>query len=182
METTYNTLSPYASMFFNKLSNYLDTKLYYYGSVQRMDYFPNSSDIDVDIFTPNESTVINQMQNFFNSEKKQFKKFIYRLKINKKLVNGYKIQYSDPSNSLNVEFSIYNEKHKEDILNEHMRKTNLPYLITFFLLILKYLYYELSIIPKTIYTHVKKFLINTCVDGSDAEFVVIDMKEPSNDD
>ena len=177
METTYNTLSPYASMFFNKLSNYLDTKLYYYGSIQRIDYFPNSSDIDVDIFTHNESTVINQMQNFFNNEKKQFKKFIYRLKSNKKLVHGYKVQYSDPKNSFNVEFSIYNEQFKDDILNEHGRKTNLPYLITFFLLILKYLYYELSILPKFIYIPIKNFFIDNCIDGADSEFVVIDMKE-----
>ena len=178
METTKNSLSSYASMFFNKLSVYLDTPLYFYGSIQRIDYFPNSSDIDVDIFTHNESTTITQMQNFFNNDKKKFKKFVYRLHVNKKLVTGYKIMYKDPKNALNVEFSIYNEKFKEDILNEHGRKTHLPYFITIFLLILKYFYYELSILPKYIYKPIKQFFMNTCVDGSDAEFVVIDMKEP----
>ena len=44
--------------------------------------------------------------------------------------------------------------------------------------ILKYFYYELSILPKYIYKPIKQFFMNTCVDGSDAEFVVIDMKEP----
>lgn len=182
METTHNSLSPYASIFFKKLSVYLDTKLYYYGSIQRMDYFPNSSDIDVDIFTPNESTTINQMQVFFNNEKQRYKKFIYRLQANKKMVTGYKIMYKDPEHSLNVEFSIYNEKYKEDVLNEHGRKSELPYFVAIFLYILKYLYYEISILPKIIYKPIKKFLMNTCVDGNDAEFVVIDMKDTDEDD
>jgi hypothetical protein len=181
METTKNPLSPYASIFFNKLSIYLDTPLYYYGSIQRIDYFPNLSDIDVDIFTPNETATISQMQNFFNNDKKKFKKFVYRLQLNKKLVTGYKIMYKDPKNSLNVEFSIYNEKYKTDILNEHGRKTFLPYFITILLLILKFFYYKLCILPKIIYKPIKQFFINTCIDGSDAEFVVIDMKEPDDE-
>ena len=49
METTKNKLSPETKQFFDKLSSYLDTKLYFYGSVQRDDYFDGKSDIDVDI-------------------------------------------------------------------------------------------------------------------------------------
>jgi predicted nucleotidyltransferase len=58
METTRNNLTPYSKHFFDSLSNYLDTKLYFFGSIQRRDYFPNSSDIDVDIFTDNEPGTI----------------------------------------------------------------------------------------------------------------------------
>ena len=134
METTKNTLPPNVKKFFHNLSEYLDTKLLFFGSIQRSYYVPGKSDIDVDIFTHNESTTITQMQNFFNNDKKKFKKFVYRLHVNKKLVTGYKIMYKDPKNALNVEFSIYNEKFKEDILNEHGRKTHLPYFITIFLL------------------------------------------------
>jgi len=116
METTKNELSPYATIFFDKLKNYLNTKLYFFGSIQRYDYFPKSSDIDVDIFTDNESKTISQMQNFLNIEKKNIKKFVYKFNNNDntkyKLINGYKIKYSEPEHSLFVEFSVYNENLK----------------------------------------------------------------------
>ena len=79
METTKNKLSPYETIFFNKLSNYLDTKLYYFGSIQRQDYFPGGSDIDVDIFTDNTSRIINQIQNYLHIDKKTTSKFIYKV-------------------------------------------------------------------------------------------------------
>ena len=53
METTKNEMSPYAKQFFDKLSKYLDNKFYFYGSIQRLDYFPEYSDIDADLFTDN---------------------------------------------------------------------------------------------------------------------------------
>ena len=49
METTKNQLTPYESNFFNKLKIYLDTPLYFYGSIQRDDYKSGYSDIDIDI-------------------------------------------------------------------------------------------------------------------------------------
>ena len=135
METTKNKLSPYETMFFNNLSNYLDLKLYFFGSIQRYDYFQGVSDIDVDIFTDNTSRTISQIQNYLNIDKKSTTKFVY--KIDKedskyKLISGYKIKYKDTEKSLCVEFSIYDEKIKELILNEHNRKQNLPILVTFF--------------------------------------------------
>ena len=186
METTKNELSSYANQFFNKLKNYLDTKLYYFGSIQRYDYFPNSSDIDIDIFTDNESRTIAQMQNFLNIEKINIKKFVYKFNNNSntkyKLISGYKIKYSEPKNSLFTEFSIYNEKYKEDVLSEHTRKNILPCYVTFFMVIIKYLYYEFNIMPRMIYKFFKNFFMNTCIDGKDAEFVVIDLKDQNKDE
>ena len=49
METTKHNLPDDVKQFFNGLSNYLNTQLLFYGSVQRSDYFPGKSDIDVDI-------------------------------------------------------------------------------------------------------------------------------------
>ena len=91
METTKNKLSPYASDFFNKLSNYLDTKLYFYGSIQRDDYFTNDSDLDVAIFTDNISSMKSKLSNFLQNDKKLFEKFILRLK--NRVSFGYKLMY-----------------------------------------------------------------------------------------
>jgi predicted nucleotidyltransferase len=177
METTKNTLSSYSNNFFNKLSNYLETPMYFFGSVQRNDYFPNSSDIDVDIFTENEHSTIMKMQNYLQIEKYKFKKFVYRLEKSKQLVHGYKVKYKETGDNhfLKVEFSIYNEKYKEFVLEEHRRKIQLPFYVSYLLILLKYLYYDFSILPKFIYVDLKKFLMNICIDGKQTEFVVIDV-------
>jgi predicted nucleotidyltransferase len=180
MENTKNKLSYYNSIFFTKLGNYLDTPMYYFGSIQRNDYFPKYSDIDVDIFTDNENSTISKMQHFLHKEKHQFKKFVYRLEKSKIMVHGYKISYKEKENNLNAEFSIYNEKYKDLILDEHRRKIDLPFYISFFLIILKYFYYDLAILPKYIYIKIKEFLMDTCIDGKKAEFVVIDLPDVEN--
>ena len=177
METTKNKLSYYNNIFFTNLSNYLDTPMYFFGSIQRDDYFPKSSDIDVDIFTENENSTIAKMQHFLHKEKHQFKKFVYRLEKSKKMVQGYKVSYKEKAYHLNAEFSIYNEKYKDLVLKEHRRKINLPYYVSFFLIILKYFYYDLAILPKFIFYKIKNFLINFCIDGKNAEFVVIDLPD-----
>ena len=72
METTKNNLPPNVKKFFYNLSEYLDTKMLYFGSVQRSDYVPGKSDIDVDIFTDNENSIIGKMQHFLGVSKKDF--------------------------------------------------------------------------------------------------------------
>ena len=78
METTKNEMDTYSKNFFLKLGNYLDTQIYYFGSIQRNDYFPGKSDIDVDLFTDNSSSIIVKLQNFLGVEKYKFKKFVFK--------------------------------------------------------------------------------------------------------
>jgi len=174
METTYNKISPYAKKFFDRLREYLDTKLYFYGSVQRRDYFPNSSDIDVDIFTDNESSTILQMQNFLKVPRTEFKRFVYRLHRTNELVSGNKIKYKSLRNNLELEFSIYNERFKSQVLKEHNFKTILPWYVTWILYILKFVYYKLCILPKSAYIYLKDLTLDNLVEGKASEFVVID--------
>jgi predicted nucleotidyltransferase len=175
METTRNKLTPAEQIFFNKLSNYLETKLYFFGSIQRGDYLPNSSDIDVDIFTENENSTITKMMNFLNVERNKFKKCIWKLNnFNNEIAHGYKIMYKSKENNFSVEFSIYNEKYKYKILYEHNDKRDIPIYATVLLIILKFLYYTLHIIPSDWYTKSKKFILSTLLFKKDDHFVVID--------
>ena len=66
METTINELTPYEKDFFTNLRNYIDKPLYFYGSIQRNDYFPGKSDIDIAIFTDNETSTIFLLGNYLN--------------------------------------------------------------------------------------------------------------------
>jgi len=174
METTNNKLTSEQMKFFKKLSNYLDTKLYYYGSIQRKDYFPGTSDIDVCIFTDNNTETKYKLISFLGLKKNEYKKIIFKLHKSKKMVYGYKIKYKNETTKINVEFSIYNEKDKENVLIEHNAKKDLPFYILWLLIIVKFFYYNLEILPKSIYYKCKRFTMNYMVDGIDTEFVIID--------
>ena len=177
METTRNQLTYDEKKFFYRLSNYLDTQLYYFGSVQRGDYFPSSSDIDVDIFSENENNTIIKLMNFLNVEKSEFKRFVWKLNNNNdKLAYGYKLMYRNAEEKFCVEFSIYNEKYKHHILYEHNAKKDIPLHATILLIIIKFLYYTLNILPKKWYTESKRFILSTLIFKKDDDFVVIDPK------
>lgn len=175
METTKNPLTSYQSAFFRRLSNYLDTKLYFFGSIQRDDYFPDASDIDVDIFTDNESSIITKMMNFLNVARDEFKQFVWKLNVNNEVVKGYKIMYKEPEHQLTVEFSIYNQKYKNTVLFEHTQKSTIPYHATCMLIFVKWLFYRLNIIPGTWYTKMKKFILSTLIAKDYDHFVVVDI-------
>jgi hypothetical protein len=175
METTKNELSPYAKNFFLRLGIYLDIPIYYYGSIQRSDYFQNSSDIDVDLFADNESSIMIKLQNFLGVEKYKFKKFVYRLHRSNKIIYGHKVKYEDPDNNFFTEISIYNEKHKEFVLLEHNSKAILPFYVSFLLIILKCLYYKLNILPEETYTYFKRIIMNYMVEGENVEFITTDI-------
>jgi predicted nucleotidyltransferase len=179
METTKNDFSPYEKTFFNKMSNYIGEPIYFFGSIQRCDYFPGLSDIDIDIFTFDEKTTLIKLQNFLDMDKSNFKKFVYKIDKNDNkgndLVIGYKTKYVDTENSLTVEISVFNEKYKESILTEHKSKFNLPFYITWFLIFLIVLHYNLGILPIYYYSLIKKKITNNFYDGNKSEFVVVEL-------
>jgi hypothetical protein len=174
METTKNELSPYEKDFFNKLKIHIDKPIYFYGSIQRNDYFPKLSDIDIDIFTDNIDSTISLLTNFLKINKYSFKKSFYKMDKTNKVIPGYKYKYIDESNSLTVEMSVYDEKYKEEILKEHISKFNLPFYILFILVILKILHYNMGILPIYYYSLCKKYVTNNLYDGNKAEFFIFD--------
>jgi predicted nucleotidyltransferase len=177
METTRNKLPDFADSFFSKLKNYLDTKIYFFGSVQRDDYFPTSSDIDIAIFTDNINSTINKLQLFLNANRNEFKKFVWRLNYDNSLVTGYKIMYKEPERNFAVEISVYDEKYKDSILSEHNGKTSLPLYATVLLIIIKFLFYTLAIIPAEWYIYLKKTILSTMIFKKPDDFVVLDLKD-----
>ena len=175
METIHknNRLSEHASDFFNRLRNYLDTKLYFYGSILRTDYLPGQSDIDVDIFTDNEARTISQMSAFLHIPKQKFKKIILRSYITNRLIYGHKVMYNDPENSLKAEFAIYNEKNKREIIALHLSKSNLPLHASFLLWILKILFYRLQLISLENYSFLKHKTLSVLIGIPEIDFVKI---------
>lgn len=176
METIKNKIPDTTKQFFDELSEYLNTKLLFFGSVQRSDYFPGESDIDVDIFTDNENQTITKLQHFLHVKRKDFKKFVWRLNHNNTIAYGHKIFYKNKEEGIFVEFSIYNEKYKQGILKEHLMKTELPFYASFLLIMLKFLFYNLKILDKNTFTYWKKKILSVGIGLPDDQFVVLEPK------
>jgi hypothetical protein len=156
--------------FFNKLSIYIDKPIYFYGSISRSDYLPGKSDIDIDIFTDNESSTIYMLCNYLNLNKKNFRKSVY--KINSKMVYGYKGKYEDEMNNIKIEISVYNNKYKHIVLQDQESNIVLPLYVTIILIIAKFLYYNLGILSKDMYRKCKQYLMNK---GGELKFILVDL-------
>ena len=178
METTKNDLPKKVKKFFYELSDYLDTKLLYYGSIQRSDYVPGKSDIDVDIFTDNEYSLMNKMQHFLHVDKNDFEKVVWMVK-GTTTTYGYKLKYTNESKKIYAEFSIYNNKFKDIISSEHKSKIVLPIYVTILLYVLKFFYYKIPLLDKKTFANIKRWIMNVLVSGSDSDdkFLVIDSKK-----
>ena len=174
METTKNKLTQEESIFFNSLSNYLDTKIYFYGSIQRCDYIEKYSDIDIDIFTNNEKDTIIKLENYLNVRRSDFKKTLCIMEKTNFVIPGYKTKYNNDEKTLNVEISIFNEKYKNIVLESQKTKFNISYIYCILLLVLKILYYKVCIIPPVLFRTIKKFLIGISEDDK-KKFVILDM-------
>jgi len=171
METTRNKLTKDTKIFFDDLSKYVGCKLYFYGSIQRSDYFPGSSDIDVDIFTENIDSTISRMQHFLHVKKNSFKKVVWRLNHNNQMVYGYKIMYSNLDLNLTCEFSIYDYKYKEGVLFQHKKKITIPYYASVMLIIVKVLFYHLNFISLDSYRYLKNIILTKYIGLPDDQFV-----------
>jgi len=171
MESVNNKLTLNQKNFFYNLKTYINEDIYYYGSILRPDFIKGKSDIDVDIFSSNDISTINKLSFFLDIDTHNFRKFVY--KIDKTLVRGFKVKYSNIEEEIKSEISIYNEKYKDLVLKDHLKDKYLPFYITISLLIIKFLFYNLQIISKKTYKRCKRFLMN---DNDELKFIEIDPK------
>jgi hypothetical protein len=168
MNEINNDLPKNIKDFFKRLKNYLDTDLYFYGSVTRSDYVPGKSDIDVAVFTDNEFSTMSKLQHFLHVKRSNFDKVVWKL--NGKMIYGYKIKVDD----INGEIAIYNDDFKEVLLDEFTKplKNNTPLTWTM-LYLLKLFYYKFPIIPKEMYIKCKRFVLNEMMGKKESVFFIL---------
>jgi predicted nucleotidyltransferase len=174
METTKNKLTQEETIFFQNLRDYLDTPIYFYGSIQRDDYLPEYSDIDVDIFTNSENSIIIKLENYLNVKRNDFQKTLCIMDNKKRVVPGYKIKYNNEDKKINVEFSIFNEKYKKYVIESQKSKFSLSYYTCIILLVLKSLYYKFNIIPFKLFRQLKNYLIGITEEDK-KNFIILDI-------
>jgi predicted nucleotidyltransferase len=162
--------------FLTELKNYLELPIDIYGSLIRMDYFPNKSDIDIAIFTDNLENTVHRLIDFLGISSKKVR--IFKMKsINKssykvKTIWGFKTNYKlDVSNySLKpglfyyhknfkrFEILIYNIKNKSYIINSIKTHFELSFFSSIFIYMLKLFYYYFFLNEK-FYKNIKDYIL-----------------------
>lgn len=176
METTKNNLPPDVKAFFKDLSDYLGTKILFFGSVQRSDYIPGKSDIDVDIFTDNENSTLAKLKGYLGTKREKVKKVVWTITETGKTVYGYKLSYKNEDETLRVEFSVYNDKFQDAVTKEHQKKFVIPFYCTVMLWLLKLLYYQLNIISNDTFRYYKNLALTVCIGYPENEFIILEPK------
>jgi predicted nucleotidyltransferase len=158
--------------FLKNIQHYVNTKLYFYGSVARFDYFPGKSDIDVIIISDNVDSVVKQLQNYLNVNRDAIEKTINYMDSAKSMSYAYKINYSNLENNLSLEIFVYDEKYREKIEADINKKTNLPFYMIGVLYILKVITYHFNILTNDQFKYIKNLFMNVCLRQSTQKHMV----------
>ena len=169
MKYMRNDLPKKVKDFLYKLGDYLDTDLYYYGSINRPDYHHGKSDIDIAIFTDNFNSTLSKLQHILHVEKDDFDKVKWILNDTK--INGYKIK-CEKFIDIKCEIAIYDNNQKNIVLQDLKQYNYVPWYIQSSLYILKTLHYTFPIISTKSYLSYKVFLFNTLTYKKDSNFHV----------
>ena len=156
MENYKDKLDDYKYNFLLDLQTHLNQELIFFGSINRMDYFKNNSDIDIAIITDNTHSVLFQIQHYLNVDKTNIKK-IYQ-QFNKKttnIVRGYKIKYKDVDRNFRFDLVVYDEKYRPFVLDNIYKHNTMPIVLSALLCILKFLFYKLYLFPKSFFMQLK---------------------------
>jgi predicted nucleotidyltransferase len=162
MEDIKDRLGEYRYNYFKNLQNYLDTELYFYGSIKRYDYFEKGSDIDITIITDNVHSKLSKLKIYLNAKKKDVKKIYQNFYENPdRVVVGYKIKYQDDENNLIFDILIYDEKYRDVVMENMDAINNFPSYILVLLVMLKSIYYNLGLITKDMYLQLKSLIFTS---------------------
>jgi hypothetical protein len=159
MEDIKHRLSEQNYYFLKKLQDYIDCELIFLGSIKRPDFLQKHSDIDIAIISDNIENTLVKLQHFLNLPNRKIRKIFQKLPLIPNLIYGYKTNYNDVNNNLSLEIVLYNEKYKTQVMENVSNSINLPFYITYILLLIKLLYYELNIISGKTCKYLKNSLI-----------------------
>jgi hypothetical protein len=172
MQTTKNPLTREEKEFLSGAQQAVGLPFYYFGSIQRWDYLPHYSDVDVDIFTPYMEDTLRKLKKYCATPTKHPKKIVWKLQSGK-IVYGRKYHYRNIESGVNVEFSIYPINYQQAVLHDHLLKMELPWYCLVLLGIWKILFYQLSLLSLNQYRWLKKKTMTFCVGLPDETFITL---------
>lgn len=170
--------------FFDKLYDALQNgdneqnnmSLVLYGSVIRRDFVMGKSDVDASVFTDNEQSAMNILQNVLRITRSQFHKIVWRL--NDTMIYGFKvkctIQCSKGGYAVPCEISIYNNDYRDELMQEYqIPLKNQPFYIYCMLFLLKLFYYQIPLLSKETYLDTKRYILNKLMSNKETYFITM---------
>lgn len=148
-------------IFLKKLEQYIENELIFFGSIKRLDYFQENSDVDVAIITDNLLSTVKKLQTFLDLDDTKMRTVIQKVPNKNSIIYGYKTNYSNENNGLDIEIIIYDSKYKNEIIDHINNINNFPFYITLPLIILKIFYYKLHIITDDFFKYLKTLLLHS---------------------
>lgn len=157
-----NRLDDYKYNFLLNLQEYLDTKLLFFGSILRVDYFEGSSDIDIAVLSDNPISMVAKIKHYLHIHNSKLIKIYHTFNDDKdhSLIRGYKLTYKDDEHEWGFDITIYDDIYKKSILQEIYNTNHLPFYITWMMFFIKFLYYKLGLISYATYYDFKRRLFN----------------------
>jgi predicted nucleotidyltransferase len=159
MDEIKDRLGNYKYNFFINLQNYLGVDLIFFGSIKRIDFFANASDVDIAVITDNVSSTISKLKQYLNISDKNIKK-IYQKFTEKsgEVVIGYKIKFKDEEKDFSFDILVYDEKYRNNVQQNLDDVNNLPFYMIVILCFVKFLYYKLNLMTTDFYMYFKSSL------------------------
>ena len=155
MDDIKDRLTDYKYNFLSNMKEYLETEFIFYGSIKRIDYLENNSDIDIAILTDNPTSMLAKIKNYLNIKNGKIRKIYQTFNNQSSLINGYKFTYNDEENNWGFDVVIYDEIYRDIIIKDIYYINNLSFFTTIVLYILKFLYYKLHLISQSTFLETK---------------------------
>jgi predicted nucleotidyltransferase len=152
MEPTYNELPEKLKHYLMNLSNYVDSRIYFFGSIQRLDYLPGISDIDCVLFVENEKSATHKLAHFLQIDPIKIKKVFF---FKHKYATGYKVKFI--YEYIKIELIVYNEIYKDVILD--FQYIEMSPIIACMLYILKVCFYKLEMFSYNVFKKIKNSIL-----------------------
>jgi hypothetical protein len=145
--------------FLKRMEEYIGDDLIFFGSIKRFDFIKNHSDIDIAIISDNVAGTLIKLKSFLDIDNRNIRKIIQKVSNSNTIVYGYKTYYDDNDNNLSLEMIIYDEKYRKQVIEHIYIHNRLPFYITYFLLLIKIIYYKLNLMSSSTYKWIKSFVI-----------------------
>ena len=152
--------------YLEEIQHYIGCPFYYYGSIERIDYLPGKSDIDIDIFTPNLYSTMFKLRQFLLIPETEIKSIKWRTR--RPIVatfNCHKIKFDN--GIVKLELNIYDEQYKNTLLGVRELKRKIPMAVLMLVYTIKSMYYNTNFIPTSYIVTFKKFVMAHILDMED---------------
>jgi len=143
-------------LYFLELQEKIDLPLYFMGSITRSDYIKGKSDLDIEVFTDNIASTKEKLNYLFNYYETQEENMVIIFKIKDVPFSAYK--YKVNQSGIQFDLTLYKKESKKTILHYRNLEINVPFIISAFLIIIKFFHYRLNIINDRNYYLIKKNL------------------------